>query len=57
MKRWRRRSDWTASRRVRGGLVVLGAISLGLLVNTVHLFALLNESRMAMEDSIREDAI
>ena len=57
MRRWRRRSDWTPSRPLRGGLVVVGGISCLLILSTVYLFGLLHESRRAMHDSVREDAM
>ncbi|TNC70889.1 sensor histidine kinase [Rubellimicrobium roseum] len=57
MKRWRRRSDWSGPRALRWGLAVLSGLSLVLLVNVLHLFGLLGESRRAMDDSVREDAM
>ena len=53
----RRRSDWTGSLRLRRSLVVLGGVSLILLLSTIYLFALLYQSRRAMAESVREDAM
>ena len=42
---------------MRRSLVVLGGVSLILLLSTIYLFALLYQSRRAMAESVREDAM
>lgn len=56
MTRRPRRSERAVSWTIRGALLLLGILSLAILVNLAHLFGLLQQSRQAMEDSIREDA-
>jgi len=57
VNRRRRRSDWTGSLRMRRSLFVLGGVSLILILSTIYLFALLYQSRRAMAESVREDAM
>ena len=53
MRAWRR---WRGPSpgRLRGGLLVLGGLGLVLLVNAVHLYTTLRESRLSLADSVRE---